>query len=400
MTGNALMGTYQRQPVTFTHGHGPWVYDDAGNAYLDFLCGLAVTSLGHAHPAVTEAISEQAGRLVHVSNLFHTTPQQDLARKLVQAAGWDDGRVFFGNSGAEAVEGALKLARRHGKRTDPEKVHVVALDGGFHGRTMAALYATGSPEKHAPFAPLGSWITHVPHDDPDALAAAVTDQTCAVICEVVQGEGGVRPVPAEVLLAARQACDRAGALLIADEIQTGLGRLGAWFGWQTTPVEPDVMAVAKALGNGLPIGAVIAHGAAANVFGLGDHGSTFGGGPVQAAAANAVMDTLTRENLVGRAAELGDALAVRLAGLSDRFAVVTGHRGRGLLQALTLAEPIAGAITQAALANGLIVNAVAPDVLRIAPPVIIEPDHLDLMAARLGAAIEQTQERGQHNETG
>jgi acetylornithine aminotransferase len=267
-------------------------------------------------------------------------------------------------------------------------VNVVALHGGFHGRLLGALLLTGDPAKHAPFQPLGDWVRHVPYDDPAALDEAVDDDTCAVWVEVVQGEGGVRVVPDEVLIAARQACDRVGALLVADEVQTGLGRLGAWYGWQTTPVTPDVVCLAKGLGNGLPIGAIVAHGSAASAFSPGDHASTFGGGPVVCAAALAVLDVIAKDDLIARAASLGQALTARLIGLREGRPLVRGVRGRGLLQALLLSHPIAGEVVARALDEGLVVNAVASDALRLAPPLVIEEALLDEMATRLGRALD------------
>jgi acetylornithine/N-succinyldiaminopimelate aminotransferase len=390
----ALLPTYRRKPVHFVSGHGPWLVDDAGREYLDFLSGLAVTSLGHAHPAVTAAVTQQAGRLVHTCNLYYTEPQVALAERLQHTLGWPDGRAFLGNSGAEAVEGALKLARRHGKRQHPDKVGVVSLQGSFHGRTMAALLATGSPAKHEPFEPLGDWVTHVPHDDPAALQAAVDESTCAVLVEVVQGEGGVIEVPDAVLAAARAACDRVDALLIVDEVQTGLGRLGTWYGWQGTagPVQPDVVCLAKALANGLPIGAFVARGRAAEALGPGDHGSTFGGNPVACAAANAVIDTITDEDLVSHAARMGVALSARLDELVATRPLGAGRRGRGLLQALELDRPVAGAVAEAALRHGLVVNDVAVDAVRLAPPLIIDDAALDELSARLGRALDDAVE--------
>ena len=384
----ALLPTYGRRAAAFVSGHGPWLVDADGREHLDFLSGLAVTSLGHAHPAVTEAVAAQAARLVHTSNLFYTEPQIALAERLAETLGWPDGKAFFCNSGAEANEAAIKLARRHGKRQHPDKVKVVALSGSFHGRLLGALLLTGNPAKHEPFQPLGDWVTHVPHDDPEALAAAVDDDTCAVFVEVVQGEGGVRPVPDAVLVAAREACDRHGALLVVDEVQTGIGRLGAWYGWQTTPIEPDVVSLAKALANGLPIGAIVARGAAATAFAPGDHASTFGGNPVACAAALAVLETISKEDLVARAAEIGRQLAARLAELGEGRPLVVGVRGRGLLQALVLDAPAAAAVAAAALGGGLVVNAVAPDVVRLAPPLIIGQAEVDLATARLGAALD------------
>lgn len=382
-----LLPTYARQPVAFVAGEGCWLTDAEGRRHLDALCGLAVTSLGHAHPDVTAAISSQAARLLHTSNLTYTVPQIEVAERLATTLGWPDARTFLANSGAEAVEGALKLARRHGLAQADGKVGVVALSGGFHGRTLAALAVTGSPAKHAPFEPLGAWVTHVGPDDPAALEVAVGADTCAVLLEVVQGEAGVVPISEELLRVARRACDRVGALLVIDEVQTGIGRLGAWYGWQTTAVEPDVVTLAKALGNGLPIGAVVARGAAATAFGPGDHGSTFGGGPLPCAAARTVLDVIARDGLVAHAQRMGAALRARLEDLTRRHPVASGVRGRGLLQALELDAPVAAPVTSAALARGLVVNAVAPAAVRLSPPLIITEPELDQLHDRLDAAL-------------
>lgn len=389
----ALQDTYARHPVAFVRGEGCWLYDADGRAYLDALSGLAVTSLGHAHPAVADAVAAQARTLVHTSNLYYTAPQVQLAERLGETLGWSDAKAFFCNSGAEANEAALKLTRLHGKRRDPDAVKVVALEGSFHGRTLAALLATGNPAKHEPFEPLGDWVQHVPFDDPQALEAAVDQRTCAVLVEVMQGEGGVRPVPESVLRAARSACDRVGALLIVDEVQTGLGRLGSWYGWQHAaggePVEPDVVCLAKALANGLPIGAMVARGDAAKVFSPGDHATTFGGGPVVCAAALAVLAELELSGLIPRAAALGRWLSARIDALAATEPLVTGVRGRGLLQAVTLDRPVAAEVAAAALAEGLVVNAVVPDAVRLAPPLILADAELDVLLARLERALER-----------
>ncbi len=390
----AMLPVYARQPVTFVRGDGSWLIDDEGRRYLDALSGLAVTSLGHGHPSVTEAVAEQARTLVHTSNLFFTKPQVALAERLRETLGWPDGKTFLCNSGAEANEAALKLARRHGKRQRADKVRVVALEGGFHGRLLGALALTGDPTKHMPFEPLGDWVTHVPYDDPAVLAGAVDDRTCAVWLEVVQGEGGVRPVPDEVLVAARAAAERHGALVVVDEVQTGLGRLGAWYGWQTVGARdvdgqfvPDVVCLAKALGNGLPVGAIVARGAAADAFGRGDHASTFGGGPVACAAALAVLATIERDGLVERAAKLGASLERGLRELAERCDLALSVRGRGLLLALTLAAPVARDVVAAALRRGLVVNAVTPDAVRLAPPLTLTDGEADEVVSRLEAAL-------------
>lgn len=386
----ALLPTYRRRPVTFVRGEGTRLFDDTDKSYLDFLSGLSVTALGHAHPRVADAVAAQARTLVHTSNLFFTEAQVALAERLGSTLGWADAKTFFCNSGAEANEAAIKLTRRHGKRQHPGKVKVVALDGGFHGRLLGALLLTGNPDKHTPFEPLGSWVTHVPFDDVAALEAAVDDDTCAVFVEVVQGEGGVRPVPDEVLHAARRACDRHGALLVVDEVQTGLGRLGRWYGWQTVPgLEPDVVCLAKALGNGLPIGAIVAHGTAAEAFGAGDHASTFGGGPVVCAAALAVLDTLESDGLIARAAEMGIRLRQRLTRLAADEPAVRGVRGRGLLQALVLHEPVAADVVGAALESGLVVNDVAPDAVRLAPPLTVTESEISEALQILTAVLDR-----------
>ncbi len=392
---DVLLPTYGPRAATFVAGEGSWLIDAQGQRHLDMLCGLAVTSLGHAHPAVTAAVAQQAATLTHTSNLFGTEPVLRLAARLQQLLGWPDGRAFFCSSGAEANEAAIKLARRHGKRIDPAKVNVVALTGSFHGRLLGALKLTGNPAKHAPFEPLGSWVRHVPHDDPDALRAAVDDDTCAVWIEVVQGEGGVRPLSPAMLTAAREACDAHDALLVADEVQTGIGRLGEWFGWQTTDVVPDVVCLAKGLGNGLPIGAIVARGVAAEAFVQGDHATTFGGGPLVCAAANAVLDTIAEQDLLAHTRTMGERLAAGIEALAgsgpdvDGVPLVTGQRGRGLLRAMTLSTDAAGAVTAAALRHRVVVNAVAPDAVRLAPPLNITPEEVDEALVRLRAALDE-----------
>ncbi len=382
-----LMSTYPPADLAFERGRGAALFDSDGAAWLDFLCGLAVTSLGHAHPAVTRAVSDQATRLVHTSNLFVTEPAVALAERLRRLTGWVDARTFFTQCGASANEAAIKLARKHGRRTHPDKVRVVTLEGSFHGRTLATLEATGQPDKHEPFRPLIGYVDTVAHDDPEALSAAVTEDHCAVLLEPIQGEGGVRVIDDAVLRAARDACDRVGALLIYDEVQTGVGRTGPWFAFQDGPVTPDVLTLAKALANGLPIGACVARGAAGEVFEPGDHATTFGGNPVTCAAANAVVDTIESENLLTTAAARSRRLVEGLERLIDTHDLAVGVRGRGLLLGLELARPVAGEIQAACRRRHLIVNAVAPDVVRLAPPLIVERAEVDLALAGLGEAL-------------
>jgi len=382
-----LMRTYPETDLVLVSGHGSWLVDIDGEEWLDLLSGIAVTSIGHAHPAVTAAVADQAGRLVHTSNLFLTTPALELAERLVDLAGWADGRVFLAQCGATANEAAIKLARRHGKLQHPEKVRVVTLEGGFHGRTLATLEATGQASKHRPFAPLAGFVDTVAHDDPAALLAAVGPDTCAVMLEVVQGEGGVRPLAPEMLAAARAACDAHGALLIADEVQTGVGRTGTWFAFQQTDVMPDVVTLAKALGNGMPIGACMAHGSAAEALQPGEHATTFGGNPVTAAAALAVLDVIESEGVLAAVATRAAQLRMGLADIGARTGAVREVRGVGLLLGLVLDGVTAADVVARCREERLIVNAVGPDVIRLAPPLTLSAEEAELALAILGRAI-------------
>lgn len=390
-----VMRTYGRAPLAFVRGEGTALFDPDGRPYLDFLCGLAVTSLGHAHPAVTAAVAAQAATLVHTSNLYVTPPAIELAERLARILAWDDARTFFTQCGATANEAALKLARRHGKSQHPGKIRVVTLEGSFHGRTFATLEATGQPAKHEPFAPLLGVVDTVAWDDPEALRAAVTDDHCAVLLECVQGEGGVRPVPDAVLVAAREACDDHGALLIADEVQTGIGRTGPWFAFQATPVVPDVITLAKALANGLPVGACVARGPAADVLGPGDHATTFGGNPVTCAAANAVLDTIEREGILERAATASDRLRSGIRDIASTVPLVRGVRGRGLLLGIELAAPVAREVELACRERFLLANAVSDAVLRLAPPLTVTEQEIDLALAALRDAAAEVARTGQ-----
>jgi len=382
-----IMATYPPGTAAFVRGQGTVLFDGDGNAWLDLLCGLAVTNLGHAHPAVADAVAAQARTLVHTSNLYLTEPAVSLGERLAAAVGWDDATVFLAQCGATANEAAIKLARKHGKAQHDAKVRVVALEGSFHGRTLATLEATGQPAKHAPFAPLAGFVDHVPYDDAAAMRAAVGEDTCAVLLEIVQGEGGVRPVPDDVLIAAREACDEHGALLIADEVQTGIGRTGPWFAFQDSPVTPDVVTVAKALANGLPIGACVARGQAAKTFQPGDHATTFGGNPVTCAAALAVLDTIQQEGLLATARTRGERLRAGLDDLVATSPLAVGVRGRGLLLGLELAAPVAAEIEAACRDRFLLVNAVGPDVVRLAPPLTISRAEIDQACDLLAQAV-------------
>jgi len=370
------MNVYGRLPVAFVRGKGALLWDTEGKQYLDFLAGIAVMSVGHSHPKVVEAIREQAGTLTHVSNLFYTEPQAILAERLHDLLGW--GKVFFSNSGAEANECALKLARRWARaRGAADRSGVVVALGSFHGRTFTTLAATGQPHKHEPFAPLPAWFTYVSLNDEEALDQAVGDDTTAVMLEVVQGEGGVRLATPEYLQAARKFCEERSAALIFDEVQTGLGRTGKWFAFQHYDIAPDIVTLAKALGGGLPIGACIAREDVADAFKPGDHATTFGGGPVPCAAANAVLDVIESEGLVARAAEAGEKLIGRLSAATEGNGAVREIRGLGLLIAIELGGDWAAEIVVKALAKGLVVNNVAPNAVRLAPPLIVSDDQIE-----------------------
>jgi predicted acetylornithine/succinylornithine family transaminase len=381
-----VMKTYARNPVEFVRGSGVWLEDAAGTRYLDLLAGIAVNSVGHSHPRLTAAIAEQAGRLIHVSNLFLTAPQARLARRLVELSDFE--RVFFCNSGAEAIEGAIKLARKYGRAIAPQKVRIVTATNSFHGRTLAAVTATGQPKYHEPFAPLPPGFDYVPFDNIAALEAAVTDETAAILLEPIQGEGGVIPARPEYLAAARRLADRVGALLIFDEVQTGVGRTGRFWAYQHSGIVPDVLTSAKGLGGGVPIGALLARGSAAEVFQAGDHGSTFAGNPLATAAANTVLDILADEHLVENARTMGARFETGLAGVAARRPDLVGPtRGAGLMLGLALMQPLARAVAKQALARGLIVNAPNDQTIRLLPPLTISPDEVDQGVALLEKAL-------------
>jgi acetylornithine/N-succinyldiaminopimelate aminotransferase len=370
----AVMGTYARNPVEFVRGEGTRLWDDEGNEYLDFLAGISVTQLGHCPPAVVEAVREQAGRLMHVGNLFYTEPGMRLAKRLSDCS--LGGKVFLCNSGAEAIECAIKLARRH--RPGGE---FVVLEDGFHGRTMGALSATPQETKQAPFAPLVPGFTAVPRAGPPLpLVEAVTDRTAAVVIEPVQGEGGIHPIHPQMLAAARDACEETGALLIFDEIQCGMGRTGTLWAWEQAGIEPDVMTVAKGLGGGLPIGACVTSPAYSDLLQPGDHGSTFAGGPVVAAAANAVLDTVDDDAFLESVSAKGERLA---AGLRD---LGLDMRGLGLMLAFACEDGPALA-RRLLLEERLVVNATGPDTVRLLPPLTVSEDEIDEALGRIGAAL-------------
>ncbi|HNG24158.1 MAG TPA: acetylornithine/succinylornithine family transaminase [Microthrixaceae bacterium] len=364
-----LMSTYPPAPVTFVRGEGSWLYDDTGRAYLDLLSGLAVTSLGHSHPDVADALAEQARTLLHVSNLFGTVPGPQVAATLDRLLG-GGGQVFFANSGAEANECAIKLARRWAG-APAGRYKVVSALGSFHGRTLATLHATGQPAKHEPFQPLPDGFVHVAWDDLDALAAAIDPSVAAVLLEPVQGEGGVNPATVEYFRGVRDLCDERGVLFMVDEVQTGLGRCGAWFAHQHFGVVPDVVTMAKALGNGVPIGACWARADVAAAFEPGDHATTYGGQPLATAAARAVLAVMEDRDVPARARHIGEVVASELTAAPG----VLDVRGLGALIAVEVAVD-ARQLCSELLDRGVVVNAVTPTALRLAPSLLIDDAEL------------------------
>jgi len=379
------MSTYPEPAVTFVRGEGSRLYDADGRAYLDFLSGLAVTSLGHAHPAVAEALCDQARTLLHVSNLYGTTIGPEVAATLDRLVGDGEalgGRVFFCNSGAEANECAFKLARRW---AGPGRHVVVSAYGSFHGRTLATLHATGQPEKHEPFQPLPDGFHHVAWNDAAALEKAASgEEAAAVVLEAVQGEGGVNPATPEYFQAVRRICDERGLLFIVDEVQTGLGRTGRWFGFQHFDVQPDVVTMAKALGNGVPIGACWARDEVAAAFRPGDHATTFGGQPLATAAARAVLTVMQEEDVPSRARAAGSRLRKGLEAIPS----VAEVRGLGLLLAARLDSADAKNAAARALDAGLVVNPVSPTALRFAPSLLVTDDEVDEALSIVGEVLQ------------
>ncbi|HEX2765316.1 MAG TPA: acetylornithine transaminase [Candidatus Limnocylindria bacterium] len=373
---------YARQPITLVRGEGCRVWDENGRAYLDLVAGIAVDVLGHAHPAVADALAAQARTLLTTSNLYYTLPQIELAEALVARSPFD--RAFFTNSGTEANEAAIKLARRRGH--DRGAYEIVSLLGSFHGRTFGSLAATAQPKYQKPFAPLPEGFSHVAVDDANALRAAVTERTAAILLEPIQGESGIHPLADDFLLSAREAADATGALLIFDEIQTGIGRTGTFFAFEQTPVEPDVVTLAKGLGGGTPIGAMLAKESAA-AFQVGDHGTTLGGNPLVCAAALATLRVLDEEHLLDNARAMGDRFAAGLQPLVER-GLVTEVRGRGLMIGVETAGPVARkAVAIARDELGVLVNATGDTTLRLVPPLIITSDEVDEAVVAIGEAL-------------
>jgi acetylornithine/N-succinyldiaminopimelate aminotransferase len=380
--GASMMLTYGMPPVALARGQGCTVWDVDGNSYLDLIAGIAVSALGHAHPAIVEAVSRQVGTLAHTSNLFLHERQVELAERLIGLLG-TDGRVFFANSGAEANEAALKLVR---KAQGQDRPVIVAAERSFHGRTMGALSLTGKDSIRLPFGPFGVQVRFVQYGDVGELQEAVGADTAAVFLEPTLGESGVVPAPAGYLKAARAACDEAGALLVLDEIQSGIGRTGEWFAHQREGVLPDVLTLAKGLGGGLPIGACIGFGRCGSVLGKGDHGSTFGGNPIACAAALAVLETIEKDGLLAHVSDVGDRLASGIE--ATKHPLIAGVRGSGLWLAIALTGTAGTAVAATAQRNGFLVNAVQPDAVRLAPPLILSAAEADSFTAALPGILD------------
>ncbi len=381
-----LFQNYGRQPVVIERGDGTRVWDTDGNEYLDFVGGLAVNVLGHAHPVVADALAEQARKLIHTSNLYYTTPMVDLAKLLVENSCLD--RVFFCNSGAEAIEAGIKLARRWGHDTKRGAHEIIATQDGFHGRTLGAVAATGTARYREPFEPLAPGFVHVPWNDLDAMKAATNDRTVAILVEPIQGEGGVNMPAPGYLRGIREWCDERGLLLILDEIQTGIGRTGTLFAYEQEGIEPDIMCLAKGLAGGVPIGAMLAREQIAAHLVPGDHGTTFGANPLATATGYATLKYVIDSELPAQAARASERLFARLRSLEDRLPVVTEVRGRGLLVAIGLSRECAADVVAACRERGLLANNVRPNAVRLMPPLNVTDDEIDRACDILEAALQ------------
>lgn len=385
---NYYLPVFSRYPIVISHGEGPYVYDSEGKKYIDFLAGIAVNVLGHGHKALVNAICEQAHKVIHCSNLYYTAVQAELGEMLAKVSGLD--KVFLANSGAEANEGALKLARKYGKTISPDKFEIIAAEHSFHGRTLATLTATGQPKYQKGYEPLPGGFSHVPFNDLAALEAKMSEKTCAVFLETIQGEGGIH-VPGESYFAGvRKLCDKYQALLVLDEIQCGMGRSGKMFAYQLLNVKPDIATVAKGLAGGVPIGAFMATDKVAKVFSAGDHGSTFGGNPLASAAGVAVLKAIADEQLLENTITVGKYLFDKLQGLKAKYPkIITEIRGKGLILGAQLTQP-GRSIVEDCLRKGVIINCTAGDVLRFVPPLNITTAHVDEVITVLDEVLAHT----------
>ncbi|HID82356.1 MAG TPA: aspartate aminotransferase family protein [Chromatiales bacterium] len=384
---NSLMATYSPLPISFTHGEGVWLWDEQGRKYLDALSGIAVCGLGHAHPKLSEALAAQASRLLHVSNIYHIPEQEALGQQLCALADMD--KVFFCNSGAEANEASIKLARLYGHQRGYEIPKIIVMENSFHGRTLATLSATGNPKVQAGFEPLVEGFIRVPFKNLSAIKEVAESHAdiAAVLLEPIQGEGGVNAADDEYLKNLRQLCDEHGWLMMLDEVQTGAGRTGKWFAFQHTDIQPDVMNLAKGLGNGIPIGACLARGEAAEIFAPGKHGSTFGGNPFASVAAKTVLDIIEDENLLGNAARQGEYL---LNGFRENLGDLNGIvdiRGKGLMIGIELDRPCAELVKQALETEDILINVTAGKVVRLLPPLVLDHSQADEIISRVSRLI-------------
>lgn len=380
--------TYNRFPVVFDHGDGVRLYDTEGNEYLDFFAGIAVAGLGYNDAEFNEAVKAQVDKLLHISNLYYNVPSVEAAGLLLKAAQMD--KVFFTNSGTEAIEGALKIARRYAYNKDGGHDHeIIAMNHSFHGRSLGALSVTGNDHYQEPFKPLIPGIKFADFNDLESVKAVVNEKTCAIILETVQGEGGIYPATQEFLSGVRDLCDKNDILLILDEIQCGMGRTGTMFAWQQYGVKPDVMTVAKALGNGVPIGAFLAAGKAATAMVPGDHGTTYGGNPFVTAAAYKVLELFEKRDIVNHVKEIGDYLTKKLEKLKEKYDIITARRGMGLIQGLEFTVPVSPIISQALMEQKLVIISAGTNIIRFVPPLVIEKEHVDEMVEKLSAVLEQ-----------
>lgn len=383
----ALVHTYNRYPIVLDHGEGVYLYDTEGKKYLDFAAGIAVCSLGYGHPEYNAALKEQMEKLLHVSNLFYTAPVVDAAEKLKKASQMD--RIFFTNSGTEAIEGALKAARKYAYTKKSGKYEFIAMEHSFHGRSMGAVSVTGTENYRTPFEPLVGGVRFAKYNDLESVKAQVTDQTCAIILETVQGEGGIYPAESEFLKEIRMLCDENDILLILDEIQCGMGRTGSMFAWQDYGVRPDIMCMAKAIGNGVPVGAfAMTEEVAEYSLKPGDHGTTYGGNPFACAAVDKVLDIFEKDHIVEHVKEVTPYLEEKLDELVEKYDGVLKRRGKGLMQGLVLARPV-GEVIANAQKEGLLVISAGGNVLRMVPPLVIKKEHVDEMIEKLERALQR-----------
>ncbi len=376
---------FARYSIVLTHGEGPYIYDNEGKKYIDFLAGIAVNVLGHAHPALVKAVSEQAAKIIHCSNLYYTEEQATLAKTLAGLSGLN--RVFIANSGAEANEGAIKLARKYGKTIAADKFEIITAHDSFHGRTLATLTATAQPKYQKGYEPLPGGFSYVPFNDIAALENAISDKTCAVMLEPIQGEGGVNVPDQDYLAKVKALCEKHGALLILDEIQSGIGRTGKMFAYEHFGVKPDIVTLAKGLAGGVPIGAFITSEKIAAAFHAGDHGSTFGGNPLACAAANAVLKAMEDEKLLDNAQVVGEYLIAKLGELKNKYpSLISNVRGKGLMVGAKLTQPGRDIVNEC-MNQGAIINCTAGDVLRFVPPLIVTKENVDEMIAILDKTL-------------